>query len=254
MGLISGLISAITSPRLGSLSDRYGRRWIICFSCAGLLTSEITTILVVKFHTLPVSLLLVGALVDGICGSFMLAMALSYSYGADCTLPTKRAMAFGAFQGCLFSGMAIGPVLGGLVVEATGSILSIFYAAVVTHLVFMIYIVLILPESVSPRRMKLSKERYQNEMHRAAASGIGKWNNLNPKNLFRPLGILFPTGVGSSPRLRLNLVLLAAIDSTLFGVAMGGMTVIIMYAERMFHWRNLDVRISYHSIPYWPHY
>ncbi|TGZ84558.1 MFS general substrate transporter [Ascodesmis nigricans] len=241
MALVSGLLSAFTSPRLGSLSDRLGRRWLICFSSAGLLAAEITTILCVEFPGLPTSLLLVGALVDGLCGSFMLAMALSYAYGVDCTVPRKRAIAFGAFQGCLFTGIAIGPVLGGLVVEATGNILSIFYGAVLVHVLFMVYVVTVLPESISPRRLQVARDRHKQEEMREEEEGEAGWRKWHPRRMFRPLKILYPTGPGSSKRLRWNLMLLAAIDSTLFGVAMGSITVVLLYAEKMFGWRNFEV-------------
>jgi MFS family permease len=105
----------------------------MAYSSFGLLVVEVFTVLAAKFpQHFTVNIFLVGATVDGLCGSFMLAMALAYSYGADCTSPKHRAVAFGAFQGCLFFGIAVGPMLGGLLVEATGNMLSIFYAAMVS--------------------------------------------------------------------------------------------------------------------------
>jgi MFS family permease len=104
----------------------------MALSSFGLFASEITTILAVKFpNYFDVNILFLGAVIDGLCGSFMLGMALAYSYGADCSSPRHRATAFGALQGCLFLGIAAGPVLGGLLVEQTGNILSIFYVALV---------------------------------------------------------------------------------------------------------------------------
>lgn len=104
----------------------------MAFSSFGLLASEITTILAAKYpHLFSVNIILIGAVVDGLCGSFLLGMALSYSYAADCTSPARRAVAFGYFQGCLFLGVAIGPALGGMLIEATGNVLTVFYAALV---------------------------------------------------------------------------------------------------------------------------
>lgn len=101
----------------------------------GLFSSEIVTILATKYSdTFSIKIFFVGAVLDGLCGSFMLGMALSYSYGADCTAPRRRAMVFGAFQGCFFLGIAVGPILGGLLVEATGNFLSVFYVALVCSL------------------------------------------------------------------------------------------------------------------------
>lgn len=252
MGLITGLLSALTSPRLGSLSDRYGRRILLSLSSYGLVAIEIATIVVVKIPWMPTNVLLLGSVVDGLCGSFMLAMALSYSYGADCTTPRKRAIAFGVFQGALFGGIAIGPVLGGLFAEATGNILNVFYVALGSHIFFIFYVLFILPESLSPRRLKLAKERYKAEKKRKIESGEeseSKLASLHPKKFFEPLAILVPRGPGSSSVLRANLILLSIVDCIIFGVGMGGMTVILLYAERMFHWGNLEVRFTSLFLP-----
>jgi hypothetical protein len=72
-------------------------------------------------------------------------------------------------------------------------------------------------------------------------------------NLLKPLSILYPTGDKSSPlylaekvtrrHLRRNLVLLASIDTAIFGVAMGTMSIIVIYAEYMFGWGNFESSI-----------
>ncbi|RPB05202.1 MFS general substrate transporter [Choiromyces venosus 120613-1] len=245
MSLIAGILSAFTSPRLGSLSDRYGRRLAMAFSSFGLLASEITTILAAKYPDLfSVNIMLFGSLIDGLCGSFMLGMALSYSYGADCTSPARRAMAFGYFQGCLFLGIAIGPVLGGLLIKKTNNILSVFYVALGAHAVFITYIMFIMPESLSKRRIVLAREKHKREQVERQ-EGVPKhwWDSFNPINLLRPLTVLFPTGRGSSAKLRLNLMLLAATDCVLFGVGIGSITVILIYAEAKFDWGNFESSI-----------
>ncbi|PWW79074.1 MFS general substrate transporter [Tuber magnatum] len=245
MSLVAGILSAFTAPRLGSLSDRYGRRLAMAFSSFGLLASEITTILAAKYPDLfNVNILLFGSLIDGICGSFMLGMALSYSYGADCTSPSRRAVAFGYFQGCLFLGIATGPVLGGLLVKKTNNILSVFYLALGAHAVFISYVMFLMPESLSKRRMVLAREKHKREqMELQEGAPKHWWNSFNPINLLRPLIVLSPTGQGSSAKLRLNLMLLAATDCVLFGVGIGSITVILIYAEAKFDWGNFESSI-----------
>jgi len=61
----------------------------------------------------------------------MVGMAVAHSYAADCTPAEKRAVSFGYFQGTLFLGIAVGPALGGMLIRATGSVLSVFYATLV---------------------------------------------------------------------------------------------------------------------------
>src|SRR5690606_24060532 len=45
--------------------------------------------------------------------------------------------AFGYFQGALFLGIAIGPLLGSLIIKATGDVLNVFYAAMVSCLSYL---------------------------------------------------------------------------------------------------------------------
>lgn len=61
---------------------------------------------------------------------------------------------------------------------------------------------------------------------------------LRGSNILAPLAILYPSGQGVSGALRRNLALLAAVDTIIFGVGMGAMTVVIIYSELMFGWGN----------------
>ncbi|MCJ1320493.1 hypothetical protein MMC15_005833 [Xylographa vitiligo] len=266
--LISGSLAAITSPKLGALSDRHGRKKVIAFTTFGLLFSEIITIITASYpETFSYYWLLVGFGLDGLCGSFIAAMAITNAYAADCTEPSKQSVAFARFQGCLFTGIAIGPFIAGYIVKRTGDILSIFYIALGAHLLFLVFILFIVPES-------LTKERQLAARQKAQAAGLGEgyawtwgaswrrfsratfsnqpyqdevpssdtwtWTSLFHRlskggGLFTPLSILWPSGPGSSRAVRRNLVFLAAVDTTMFGVAMGSLTVVLIYAGYAFH-------------------
>lgn len=126
------MLSAITAPILGAYSDRHGRRLVLLISSIGLLASEITSILAAKYPNIfSVNFLLVGSVIDGVTGSFMVGMAVAHSYAADCTSVAKRAVSFGYIQGSLYLGIAVGPALGGILIKATGNPLNVFYAAMV---------------------------------------------------------------------------------------------------------------------------
>ncbi|MCJ1287314.1 hypothetical protein MMC26_006662 [Xylographa opegraphella] len=265
--LISGSLAAITSPKLGALSDRYGRNKVIAFTTFGLLFSEIITIITATYpEAFSYWWLLLGFAFDGLCGSFIAAMAITNAYAADCTEPSKRAVAFARFQGCLFTGIAIGPFIAGYIVKRTGDILSIFYIALGAHILFLVFILFIVPES-------LTKERQLAARQKSEVVGLGEgyawtwaasWRRFSRANfsnapdmdgvrsdtwtwsglfhriskgggLFTPLSILWPSGPGSSPAVRRNLVFLAAVDTTMFGVAMGSLTVVLIYAGYRFH-------------------
>lgn len=236
--VISGSLSALTSPKLGALSDRYGRKRIIAVASIGGLVGEIITIIAAsKPETFNVNWLILSFLIDGLCGSFTTGMAVSHAYATDCTPPSRRNVAFGYFHGVLFIGIALGPLIAGLVFRATGTLLTMFYIAFACHLIFLLILVFAIPESLSKARQLAAREKHAHHKSRIATgelfAGNGLFSRYNP---LEPLKVLYPTGPGSSPALRRNMILLAAIDTTMFGVAMGSMTVVIYYTDYQFHW------------------
>ena len=245
--LIPGILSAIISPKLGALSDQYGRTKMISITILGMLMSEMMTILVATYpDILSVNWILLGFMFDGLGGSFIAAMALSYAYASDCTVPEKRNEVFGYYHGSLFAGIALGPILAGYIVKATGNILNVFYAAFGLHCVFFIFLLFIVPESLTIERQLAARQKRQ-YTSLAEVYG-GNWlgairTRLSKFNLLAPLSVLWPTGPGTNPAVRRNLVLIAAVDTTMFGVAMGSMTVILLYSKFMFGWDTFNTTI-----------
>jgi hypothetical protein len=68
-------------------------------------------------------------------------------------------------------------------------------------------------------------------------------STLNIYNILAPLKILWPTGEGSSRQVRMNLVLLSAVSTIIFSVAMAGITVVIYYSQYMFNWHDFETQI-----------
>lgn len=234
--LVSGFLSALVSPKYGALSDRYGRKRLLAITTSGGVLSEIVTIIAATNpDSINYRILILGAFFEGICGSFIAGMAITHSYAADCTPPAKRAVAFGYFHACLFGGIAFGPLLAGVIIKATGQILVIFYIALGAHLIFLTFLLLVIPESLPKKRQMAAREKYR--MEREDDVRNGKTASIfHAANILAPLKILYPTGPGSSPRIRTNLVLLSAVDTILFGTAMGAMTVTIYYSKLAFTW------------------
>ncbi|KAJ4298130.1 hypothetical protein N0V90_006029 [Kalmusia sp. IMI 367209] len=246
--LCSGILAAITSPKLGALSDRYGRKKLLVFTTLGALLGEVLTILAAKYpETVHVNWILVGYALDGLAGSFIVGMALAHSYAADCTSPQKRNVAFGYFHACLFTGIAVGPVLSGYVISwrekyvgKTEAVLLIFYIALSCHAFFILFLTFAVPESLSKGRQDAAREKYREERERLGGLDPDWIDQLRSINLFEPLKILWPTGPGTSSSLRRNLVLLAATDTISFGIAMGAMGVVVVYTRRQFDWQELE--------------
>ena len=102
----------------------------------------------------------------------------------------------------------------------TDAVIFIFYLALVAHGLFVAFLIFCIPESLSKSRQEAAREKHNEEMEQLGPAS--DWiNQLRHVNLFRPLKILWPTGPGSSPAVRWNLLLLAATDTIMFGVAMG---------------------------------
>ncbi|KAF2743026.1 MFS general substrate transporter [Sporormia fimetaria CBS 119925] len=248
--LISGVLALITAPKLGALSDRYGRKPILLFTATGVFLSEVITIIAARRRdTIDVNWILLSYAVDGATGSFIVGMAVAHSYAADCTPPLKRAVSFGYFYAAMFLGIAIGPILSGTlikirepVVGKTEAVLLVFYIALGCHLLFVLLLIFAIPESLTRSRQTEARRKHAEAQERLSPNNdlINRLRHINP---FEPLCILWPTGPGSSRALRWNLVLLAATDAIMFGVGMGAMGVIGVYVRLQFGWHEWDMSI-----------
>lgn len=235
--IIIGALSAVMAPKLGSISDRHGRIKMLVLSSLGAFCGEIITILAAKYpDTVTYQWLLLGAVLDGLCGSFTTGMAITHAYAADCTPPPKRAVAFGYFHACLFAGIALGPLIAAFLVRVTHQLITIFYAALAVHAFFMLFVLFVVPESLTKKRQQLARERFVSEGQSLAWDGYNWLWAMRKGNILAPLKILWPTGPGSSGHLRANLILLSAVDTIIFGVAMGSMTVVVYYTGYQFGW------------------
>ncbi|KAI1630714.1 major facilitator superfamily domain-containing protein [Biscogniauxia mediterranea] len=260
LSALTGALSAITAPKLGALSDRYGRKRLMVIASCGGLVNEVVTILAAKFpETVDYHWLILGAFFDGITGSFTAGSVLGNSYASDCASPSKRGVFIGYLHACLFTGLAFGPLLAGYFVKWTGSLLSIFYVVLGCHGFVIIFYWFIMPESLSRKRQMMARQKHQAE-HESMTSALPEslsWalgprlsllvvDNIGPwipaivgANPFAPLKILFPSGRHNGP-LRRNLILLAMVDTIMMSAAIGSGTVIVLYSEYMFNWGTFE--------------
>lgn len=251
-----GILSALTAPKLGSLSDRYGRKRMMIICSMGGIMSEIITIIAAKYpETVNYQWLLLGGFFDGLTGSFIAGSVLSHSYTSDCTPPSKRGVAIGYLHSCLFTGLSIGPLLAGYLVEWTGSLLSIFYILLGCHISFVLFMAFVIPESLSRRQQLLAREKHARAKEALVptpdCAGLARSRvpfgrqisrfirSIWTTNPLAPLDILFPTGPGTG-RLRRNFLILAFIDMVVLGTAMSASAIIVIYVEYMFEWGNLE--------------
>lgn len=257
LNVLTGILSSLTAPKLGSLSDRYGRKRMMIICSVGGILSEIITIFAAKYpDTIPYQWMLLGSFFDGLTGSFTAGSVLSHAYTSDCTPPSKRGVAIGYLHSCLFTGLAFGPLIAGYLVEWTGSLLSIFYILLACHAFYIVFMAFVIPESLSRKQQLVAREKHaleQQALGPAAAECAGPVTSRIPygrqicrfvhsvrtSNPLAPLDILFPTGPGTA-LLRRNFLVLAFVDMVTLGAAMSAGTVIVMYVEYMFEWGNLE--------------
>lgn len=253
MTVITGALSAVMSPKLGAWSDQHGRLKCLVVTSAGAFIGEIIVILAASYPgTFSYHWILLGSVFDGLCGSFNAGMALTHAYASDCTAPPKRAVAFGYFHACLFAGIACGPLIAAYMIKQTASIITPFYFALAIHTAFIAFLLFVVPESLTKKRQELVRERHAAESSPLLSTDAHAHPNefkstifaiARQLNILSPLKILWPTGTGTSGKLRANLILLSLVDTVVFGVAMGGVTVTVYYLGFQFLWETPEIAV-----------
>ncbi|KAL4246070.1 hypothetical protein ABKN59_003276 [Abortiporus biennis] len=191
-----GTLGCLTTGFWGSFSDRYGRIITLTICALGLLYADITMIAVAKFSKhLPGGywFLVTGGFVEGCLGSVAAASAGVHAYIADCTDPSARSRTFSLFLGLLFTGMAFGPTIGGLLVKYTGNPLVIFYITTGIHLTYNVTMWFVVPESLPREKMLEARRVYNEEKAQDRASSRGFFSYSRFKGLFsflNPLKLL----------------------------------------------------------------
>jgi MFS family permease len=205
----------------------------------------IVVVMAKYWRTLGLEFFLIGAIIDGICGSFTTTMAATNAYVSDCTTSDRRAISFAYIWSIFFIGIAAGPVLGGLLISSTGNVVILFYSVLMSHLFFALCIIFVVPESVTPEARLAATRRWN--ARKLSADGVPYsarhwryWSNI--VNIFQPLAIFWPSGRGHTFKLkRRNLLVLATVDGILL-LNLGALTVILLYPIYMFNWGDLEVR------------
>ena len=84
-----------------------------------------------------------------------------------------RSRMFSLVLGLIFVGMAVGPLIGGITIHITGSTLSVFYLAATLHFIYIFFLILVLPESLTKVRGRNARLRHklETEMNMNARAG-----------------------------------------------------------------------------------
>lgn len=145
VGIISTVYAVVqffSTPVLGALSDRYGRRPVILLSNLGL---GLDFILLAVVNTLP--WFIVARIISGMTAA---SFSCANAYIADVTPPDRRAETFGKLGAAFGIGFVVGPALGGMLGEI--DIRLPFWVAAALALANFCYGYFVLPESLPPER------------------------------------------------------------------------------------------------------
>ncbi|KAF8843573.1 MFS general substrate transporter [Paxillus ammoniavirescens] len=236
-----GVLSCLTTGWWGSFSDRYGRRLVIVVSMFGLLVTDITYIITAFFvDVLPGGywFLLVGFFIEGLCGSTSAGVAANHAYLADTADPSTRSRYFSLSLGVMFAGVAIGPVVGGILIRLTGTTLSVFYLATVLHSLYILLAIFVLPESLTQARGRAARLRHKKVNHADSSRALRIFKGAT--NFLTPLVVLLPEHILAGNPLKRSRgdwsLSLIAVCYGLVTTIIGSLSYKFQYAAATFKW------------------
>ncbi len=137
-GTTWAIMQFFSSPILGALSDRFGRRPVILLSNFGLGLDYI-----LMYFAPTLAWLFAGRVISGITSA---SMGAANAYIADVTEPSKRAGAFGMLGAAFGVGFILGPAVGGILGSVDARLP--FAVAAALSLCNALYGYFVLPESL----------------------------------------------------------------------------------------------------------
>lgn len=150
IGILSAaysLFQLISSPILGRLSDRFGRKKLLIISQIG---SALGYLLLGLAGSLP--LLFLSRIIDGITGG---NISIAQAYIADVTTKENRAQGMGLIGAAFGLGFIFGPAIGGALSKISYSAPA--YFATIVSLLTVVATVFLLKETVNEKKAITSK-------------------------------------------------------------------------------------------------
>ena len=145
------LFQFISSPIIGKLSDKYGRKKMLVLSQI----STFFSFIILGFAN-SVNMIFLSRIVDGVLGS---NMSLTNAYVGDITKGKNKAKSYTYFSAIKGVGMFIGPAVGGFLAEKNYALPSFLAAGI--SFITIILIVLFLDETVKVnRKIKFFKKDF----------------------------------------------------------------------------------------------
>lgn len=159
---INGFLAALTTAGWASMSDRVGRQKLIALAMLGIFLKDVLFLFVLKFPQAMVatggSVLYLGAAIVGLTGGGPMANAVMMAYVSDVTTLDTMAVSTVGVETALALVSMVAPLLGPLLVNASGNRLLPFQVTMVTWPLLLLFLLFIVPESLSAeKRAHLAK-------------------------------------------------------------------------------------------------
>ncbi|KAI8590524.1 major facilitator superfamily domain-containing protein [Geranomyces variabilis] len=230
ISLAISLPAVLATPLIGHLADRFGRRPFFMLPCISG-TVAILAVLGVAAFDLPLWVLLVANLVQGLLGGYQAILMITWSYLADVTPAHSRARVFLITEAFVFVAFTGGPYVGGLLTRILPSgVVGVFQFSLIGKLLALLYVVLLLPESLEKAKIPSVPSVAEGPAAAGSTTPFYKaalWTRLStPSTLLRMLA--------QPPRS--HLVFIAFV--TALGV--GGLTLFFYYCSYRLGWDSLD--------------
>ncbi len=139
---LAGIMTFISSPLIGELSDIYGRKKLLSIGVSVLALSQLCFGIGIAVKSL--TLLFISRAVAGLAGG---NISIVQAGIADITTPENRAKNFGLIGAAFGLGFIIGPTLGGYIAFATGNPAMPFFVAGILGVLNFLSVIFFLPET-----------------------------------------------------------------------------------------------------------
>ncbi|KDQ15965.1 hypothetical protein BOTBODRAFT_31419 [Botryobasidium botryosum FD-172 SS1] len=156
MIVIVGVLSALTTSWWTTFSDKHGRTKVMAMALIGVLFTDVMFIVATNYSRYIIGghhILVLGPLLEGLLGSYPVMQAAINAYISDSTNEGSRSKVFGRFTGVSCIGLAIGPSIGSIILSriprSSSDHAYIFYISVTCALANLLYVLLVLPESLT---------------------------------------------------------------------------------------------------------
>ncbi|KAG0259457.1 hypothetical protein BG011_002621 [Mortierella polycephala] len=238
--VLGGIAGTFSIGYYASLSDKHGRIKVMIVSVVNtFVTLAAIVIMGTWWDQIGLPVMFVASMLNGLLGGIGLGSTMSLAYAADCTDPSRRSLVYSWLHAGMFMGLAIGPFLGGTIVRATGSILTIVYIDACISLISLLVLIFVMPESLPSKQaahiqklyeMALKPYKKDDPVASDKSNGPVAWHS----HMMRSLEFFKPNGQNT------NMILLAAISFLQMLALKGTFSVIVLYTNRMFNWTEYE--------------